>query len=69
MKDRPRLRPENEVRMKGIRTLGAIALFAILAAAALACSGAPEATRMGTEGAYPPYNFINDAGEVGRVRA
>ncbi len=20
--------------------------------------------RMGTEGAYPPYNFINDAGEV-----
>ncbi|PSL21770.1 transporter substrate-binding domain-containing protein [Shimia abyssi] len=23
-----------------------------------------ETVRMGTEGAYPPYNFINDAGEV-----
>lgn len=23
-----------------------------------------ETIRMGTEGAYPPYNFINDAGEV-----
>ena len=50
--------------MKGIRTLGAIVLFAILATAALACSGAPEATRMGSEGAYPPYNFINEAGEI-----
>ncbi len=25
---------------------------------------AMETVRMGTEGAYPPYNFINDAGEV-----
>ncbi|NBR04083.1 MAG: amino acid ABC transporter, partial [Alphaproteobacteria bacterium] len=23
-----------------------------------------ETIRMGTEGAYPPYNFINDKGEV-----
>ena len=23
-----------------------------------------DKVRMGTEGAYPPYNFINDAGEV-----
>ena len=23
-----------------------------------------DTIRMGTEGAYPPYNFINDAGEV-----
>ena len=23
-----------------------------------------ETVRMGTEGAYPPYNFINDNGEV-----
>ena len=23
-----------------------------------------QTVRMGTEGAYPPYNFINDAGEV-----
>ncbi len=43
----------------------------ILTAAALAVSagmafaGSHEQTvRMGTEGAYPPYNFINDAGEV-----
>jgi polar amino acid transport system substrate-binding protein len=25
---------------------------------------AQDTVRMGTEGAYPPYNFINDAGEV-----
>lgn len=25
---------------------------------------AQDSVRMGTEGAYPPYNFINDAGEV-----
>ncbi len=40
----------------------------ILTTAALALvSGmamAQDVVRMGTEGAYPPYNFINDAGEV-----
>ena len=43
----------------------------ILTAAALAVSagmafagGHEQTVRMGTEGAYPPYNFINDAGEV-----
>lgn len=42
----------------------------ILAAAtlALATAAAPalaqDVVRMGTEGAYPPYNFINDAGDV-----
>ena len=39
----------------------------ILAAAALALTagmGMAQTIRMGTEGAYPPYNFINDAGEV-----
>ncbi len=40
----------------------------ILTAAALALSAgfavAGETVRMGTEGAYPPYNFINDSGEV-----
>ena len=39
-----------------------------LTTAALAlCAGAAMAqdvVRLGTEGAYPPYNFINDAGEV-----
>jgi polar amino acid transport system substrate-binding protein len=35
------------------------ALVALTAGGALA-----QTVRMGTEGAYPPYNFINDAGEV-----
>ncbi len=37
--------------------------IAILVFACLSCGG-PEAVRMGTEGAYPPYNFIDDEGEV-----
>ncbi len=41
--------------------LGTAAL-AIAASAALA--GSHSVVRMGTEGAYPPYNFINDDGEV-----
>lgn len=39
----------------------------LLAAAALALTtglAAAETLRMGTEGAYPPYNFVNDKGEV-----
>lgn len=39
----------------------------ILAAALVAATStawAGDVVRMGTEGAYPPYNFINDAGEV-----
>lgn len=43
----------------------------VLSAAALALSagmaladGHGKTVRLGTEGAYPPYNFINDAGEV-----
>ncbi len=39
-------------------------MVAVLLAVSLACSEAPEAVRIGTEGAYPPYNFINDAGEI-----
>ena len=30
----------------------------------MAMAGSHSVVRMGTEGAYPPYNFINDAGEV-----
>ncbi|MBT0957324.1 transporter substrate-binding domain-containing protein [Alphaproteobacteria bacterium KMM 3653] len=40
----------------------------ILSAAALAMTAgmalAQDTVRLGTEGAYPPYNFLNDAGEV-----
>jgi polar amino acid transport system substrate-binding protein len=39
----------------------------ILASALLALSSglaAAQTIRLGTEGAYPPFNFINDAGEV-----
>ncbi len=39
-----------------ILTTAALALGAGMAMA--------DTVRMGTEGAYPPYNFINDAGEV-----
>ena len=40
---------------------GALAL-GVFAAGAVSAAG--HSVRMGTEGAYPPYNFINDAGEV-----
>ena len=30
----------------------------------LSASAQADTVRMGTEGAYPPYNFINDAGEI-----
>src|SRR6056297_111376 len=40
----------------------------ILSTAALAFTAsfamAQDVVRMGTEGAYPPWNFLNDAGEV-----
>lgn len=36
---------------------------ALMSSAAFA-AGHGTTVRMGTEGAYPPYNFINDAGEV-----
>ena len=39
------------------------AILALTAGAALA-DGHGRTIRMGTEGAYPPYNFLNDAGEV-----
>ena len=38
----------------------------ILAAAALLAltAGANAQTRLGSEGAYPPYNYVNEAGEL-----
>lgn len=39
--------------------------FILAAALALTASAATaETIRMGTEGAYPPYNFLNDDGEI-----
>ena len=36
----------------------------VLIFASLSCIGGSDVVKMGTEGAYPPYNFINDNGEV-----
>lgn len=38
--------------------------FAAAILALTAGMGVSQTVRMGTEGAYPPYNFINEAGEV-----
>ena len=43
-----------------ILTTAAIALTAGIAMA----DGHAKTIRLGTEGAYPPYNFLNDAGDV-----
>ncbi len=37
---------------------------ALALSAGLAYAGSHSVVRMGTEGAYPPWNFINDAGQV-----
>ncbi len=50
-----------EVNVSMVRSV--IAAVVVIAAA-LACGGGADAVRMGTEGAYPPYNFINERGEV-----
>ncbi len=46
-----------------LRLLVSGAVLAIVAAASLSCGG-DDAIRLATEGAYPPYNFINDDGEI-----
>ena len=38
--------------------------LSLMAAALLSAPAFADTVRMGTEGAYPPYNFINDAGEI-----
>ncbi len=43
-----------------VKIAGAAALATAFAATAVSA----DTIRMGTEGAYPPYNFINDSGEV-----
>ncbi|MEL7132600.1 MAG: amino acid ABC transporter, partial [Pseudomonadota bacterium] len=37
---------------------------AVTLTATMAMADGHSVVRMGTEGAYPPWNFINDAGEV-----
>ena len=37
---------------------------ALALTASFALAGGHGQVRMGTEGAYPPYNFVNDAGEI-----
>ena len=59
--DGVRLHYAMEVNVKMVRLVFAIA---VLISFCLSCIGGPEVVRMGTEGAYPPYNFINDKGEV-----
>lgn len=39
-------------------------VLGVAALALTASMGMADTVRMGTEGAYPPYNFINDAGEI-----
>ena len=41
-----------------------IVAAAILISICLSCIGGQDVVKMGTEGAYPPYNVINDDGEV-----
>jgi polar amino acid transport system substrate-binding protein len=41
-----------------------VSAAALAIAAGAAFAGSHSVVRMGTEGAYPPYNFINDAGQV-----
>ncbi|WP_299282736.1 transporter substrate-binding domain-containing protein [uncultured Tateyamaria sp.] len=41
-----------------------LSTVAVALTATFALADGHSVVRMGTEGAYPPYNFINDAGEV-----
>ena len=46
-----------------MKMLKLVFAIVILVSVCLACGG-PQAVKMGTEGFYPPYNFIGDDGEV-----
>ncbi len=53
-----------EVQKTVLRPLALAAAIVVLTSICLSCSGGSDTVRMGTEGAYPPYNFINESGEV-----
>jgi len=55
--NRVQQRPNGEITMKKL-------LLATALAGLAGTAFAQDVVRLGTEGAYPPYNFINDAGEV-----
>ena len=38
--------------------------ISLMAAAMLSAPAFADTVRLGTEGAYPPYNFVNDSGEI-----
>ncbi|MYH41728.1 MAG: transporter substrate-binding domain-containing protein [Chloroflexi bacterium] len=42
----------------------AILALALLSAAPLACTGSAGDLRIGTDGNYPPFNFLDESGEV-----
>ena len=44
-------------------------IMAAVVAAFAASPALAQTVRMGTEGAYPPYNFINDKNEVDGLNA
>ena len=45
------------------KSVVAVAMLVLLAVVSVSCGGS-DTVRMGTEGAYPPFNFINEAGEI-----
>ena len=45
------------------KSVVAVAMLAVVAVVSVSCGGS-DTVRMGTEGAYPPFNFINDDGEI-----
>lgn len=47
-----------------MRILTLASAMAVIAAALSTAAFAQDTVRIGTEGAYPPYNYLNDAGEL-----
>ncbi len=41
-----------------------VASLTLVAFLTFSCTDRPEVVHFGTDGEYPPYNFVNDAGEV-----
>ena len=49
-------------RLSSVLVVSVVAVLVF--AVAVSCGGSSDRVRVGTEGAYPPYNFVNDRGEV-----